>query len=250
MKTRVKTASEIVDMRRSGAILAGVLSYLMAVIKPGMSTIELDDIAVAKTIKAGAKPAFHGYQGFPANICISINDEIVHAIPGERIIRSGDVVGLDYGVNFNGMITDSAVTVLAGAEPSEETKRLLEGTNRALNRAIDQVKPGVRVGDIGAVIEAELRKSNLSIAEGLSGHGVGHELHEDPSIPNFGTFGSGQALKAGMTIAIEPIATLGRGQIYLAEDGWTYKTVDGSLSAQFEHTVLITERGVEVLTAR
>lgn len=249
MKTRVKTAEEIANIRKSGAILAAVLRQLEEIIKPGMTTQMIDDIALAETIKRNGHPAFHGYDGYPANICVSVNDEVVHTIPGPKVIREGDVVGLDYGVVYGGMITDSATTIAVG-KVSKEAQRLLDGTNRALNRAIDVIRDGVRVGDIGAVIESELGTHSLSVAEGLSGHGVGHQVHEDPSIPNFGTRGTGQVLRAGMTIAVEPIAMLGQGKIYLADDNWTYKTVDGSLAAQFEHTILITDSGAEVLTTR
>lgn len=248
MKTRVKTAEEIKAIRKSGEILAQVLDYLQKSIRAGMTTQDIDDLALAHTIKLRARPAFHGYQDYPANLCVSVNDEVVHTIPGPRIIKNGDIVGLDYGVIYDGMITDSAITVAVG-EVSRSADRLLLGTKRALDKALDVLRDGVRVGDVGAAIEAELSAHGLSPAEGLSGHGVGHQVHEDPSIPNFGVKGRGQILKAGMTVAIEPIAALGNGHIYLADDGWTYKTIDGSLAAQFEHTALITSRGAEILTA-
>ena len=249
MKTQIKTTEEISNIRRSGAILAAVLKHLEEVVRPGITTQQIDDIALAETIKRNAQPAFHGYEGFPANICVSVNDEVVHTIPSSRTIKNGDVVGLDYGVVYEGMITDSAITIAVG-EPSRQAARLIKGTSLALDQAIDTIRDGVRVGDIGAVIDDVLKSYNLSVAEGLSGHGVGHHVHEDPSIPNFGTSGTGQVLRAGMTIAVEPIATIGHGRIYLADDGWTYKTVDGSLAAQFEHTILITQDGAEVLTTR
>ncbi len=249
MKTQVKSAEEIANIRQSGAILAAVLEHLEDVVRPGMTTKQIDDIALAETIKRDGQPAFLGYDGYPANICVSVNDEVVHTIPSQRIIKNGDIVGLDYGVIYKGMITDSAITIAVG-QVSHVATRLLEGTSRALDQAIDIIKDGVRVGDIGAVIEAELKSHGLAVVEGLSGHGVGHQVHEDPSIPNFGTRGTGQVLRAGMTIAVEPIASIGQGKIYLADDGWTYKTVDGSLAAQFEHTILITGDGAEVLTAR
>lgn len=249
MKTRVKTPTEITAIRRSGEILAVVLDHLMAAIEPGMTTSQLDDLALAQTIKLGAEPAFYGYQSYPAHLCVSVNDEIVHTIPGSKIIKPGDIVGLDYGVIYDGMITDSAVTVAVG-ETTKGAQRLITGTERALDAAINVLRDGVHAGDIGFAIEAELKSHGLKPVEGLSGHGVGHHIHEDPAIPNFGTPGRGPILKAGMTVAIEPIAALGNGQAYLAEDGWTYKTSDGSWAAQFEHTVLITKGGADVLTAR
>lgn len=248
MKTQVKTEDEIIRMRKSGHILYEILNILKQSSNAGMTTKQLDEIAATELKKRSAKAAFLDYDGFPANICISINDEIVHGIPGERVIRNGDIVGLDFGVNYQGMITDSAITIPVG-EIDKNQKRLLEYTEKALYSAIDVIKDGVRVGDIGDAVDRQLRAGNLKVIKSLGGHGVGHMVHEDPIILNFGHSGTGETLREGMTIAIEPIASLGTYDAYLASDGWTYMTMDGSMSAQFEHTILITRTGAEILTS-
>lgn len=251
MKTQVKTAQEIADMRTSGRILAEILDIVVKACVPGIKTQELDDIAKRELQKREAQPAFLNYPGpvpFPATICISINDEIVHGLPSkDRTIRNGDLVGLDFGVSYNGMITDSAVTVGVG-EVSTQAKRLLRFTEQALYTAVDQMKPGIQVGDIGATIEKVFEQGDIKGIYVMCGHGVGHELHEEPIIPNYGTAGTGAHLRSGMTVAIEPIASLGAHDGYVADDGWTFRTNDGSLAAQFEHTVLITDDGAEILT--
>jgi methionyl aminopeptidase len=247
MKTQVKTPEEITNMRKSGQILGQILQIVAKATVAGITTKELDDIAASELKKRNATAAFLGYNDFPASICISINNGIVHGIPNDTVVKDGDLVGLDFGVTYNGMITDSAVTVAVG-EVGADAKRLLKYTNQALSAAIATLKDGVRVGTIGAAIENELEKGNLQVIDTLGGHGVGHVVHEDPFIANFGTAGTGEALKAGMTIALEPIASLSTHDTFLADDGWTYMTQDGSLSAQFEHTILITQDGAEILT--
>ncbi len=247
MKTQVKTPEEIINMRRSGQILGEILQIVAKATQPGVTTAQLDAIAAEELKKRQAKPAFLGYNNFPASICISINNEIVHGIPSEKIVQEGDLVGLDFGVEYNGMITDSAVTVGVG-KISPAAKNLLTYTQKALNDAISILKDGVRVGSIGAQIESTLEEGGIKVIDSLGGHGVGHVVHEDPFIANFGTKGTGEALKAGMTIALEPIASISTHDTYLADDGWTYVTQDDSLSAQFEHTILITEDGAEILT--
>ena len=251
MKTQVKTPQEIADMRTSGRILAEILDVVSKACVPGINTQELDNIARQELHKREAQPAFLDYPGpvpFPATICISINDEIVHGVPGkDRTIRNGDLVGLDFGVSYNGMITDSAVTIGVG-EISAPAKRLLRYTQQALYDAVDIMKPGIQVGDIGSTIEGVFDKGDIKGIYVMCGHGVGHELHEEPIIPNYGTAGTGAHLNAGMTVAIEPIASIGAHDGYVADDGWTFRTNDGSLAAQFEHTVLITEDGAEILT--
>lgn len=250
MKTQVKTPQEIENMRISGRILGEILKIVADATLPGVTTKQLDAIAAAELKKRNVKAAFLGYQGFPASICISVNDEIVHGIPGGRVVQDGDLVGLDFGVSYEGMITDSAVTVAVGGidKLDHNAQRLLKYTKRALDAGISVLKDGVRVGDIGAAIEEQLKAGNLKVIESLGGHGVGHVVHEDPIIMNFGTKGTGQTLKAGMTIALEPIASLSTHDAELAPDEWTYLTADGSLSAQFEHTILITQDGSEILT--
>lgn len=236
-------------MRESGRMLATVLEAVTSHVTSGMTTKEIADFA-AKELKAlGGKPAFLGYQGFPDVICISVNDEVVHGIPrSNRVLQDGDVVGYDFGVNYKGMITDSAITKIIGTPPSQSLNRLVSITEQAMYAGIDAVHAGVHTEDIGYAVEQVLRPGGFGIVQDLVGHGVGHELHEDPNIPNIGTPGKGTVLKTGMTIAIEPMATLGSHRVYVAPDGWTIRTQDGSFAAHFEHTVLITDSGAEILT--
>lgn len=247
--TRVKTRSEIAAMRESGRMLAAVLKLLKTKVVPGINTKELALIADRELGKLGGQPAFLGYQGFPDVICISLNDEVVHGIPdAKRTIAAGDIVSLDFGVIYKGMITDSAISLIAGKPKRQGDIRLVEDTAEALQIGIGSVHDRVRTGDIGSAIENFLKKHHYGIVRDLVGHGVGHQIHEDPNIPNFGRAGSGPWLSRGMTIAIEPMVTLGTDRVYIADDGWTVKTADGSRSAHFEHTVLITENGAEILT--
>lgn len=249
MVTRVKTTSEIAAMRESGRILATVLTTLRAQLQTGMSTKDLALIAAAELKTLGGQPSFLGYQDFPDVICISVNDEVVHGIPRtDKIIAAGDIVGLDFGVTYKGMITDAAVSVIAGKPKQRGHIQLLQDTENALQAGIAAVHDQVRTGDIGAAIEASLRHRPYGIVRDLVGHGVGHAVHEDPNIPNYGRAHTGPWLQQGMTIAIEPMVTLGTDQVYIADDGWTVLTTDGSRSAHFEHTVLITETGAEILT--
>lgn len=248
MMTRVKTPAEIEAMRRAGKMLATVLDYLRHQIAADMTTKDLADLARTKLEELGGEPSFLGYQGFPDVICLSVNDEVVHGIPGDRVLRNGDVVGMDFGVTVDGMVTDAAITVIVGGKADDRVKNLVRDTETALLTGIETLREGVRVGDIGAAVEAVLDKGKYGIVRDLVGHGVGHQLHEDPNIPNYGRAGRGPELKAGMTVAIEPMATLGTDDVVLAADHWTIQTRDGSLSAHFEHTILITEDGYEILT--
>ncbi len=248
MFTRVKTAQEIEDMRVSGKMLAQVLQSLRSQVVVGISTKELNDIAARELKTLGGKPAFLGYGGFPEVICISVNEEVVHGIPRkEMIIKNGDIVSLDFGVNYNGMITDSAISVICGNAP-KPVRDLVRYTEASMYAGIDAVHNGCHTGDIGNAVEKALRKHNYGIVRDLVGHGVGHEVHEDPNIPNYGRKGSGPKLVSGMTIAIEPMATLGGEAVIVDADEWTVRTVDGSLAAHFEHTVLVTDDGFDILT--
>lgn len=250
MQTRVKTKSEIAALRESGRMLATVLQALRPQVVSGVTTKELADFAAAELRGMGAEAPFLGYQGFPDVICISVNDEVVHGIPSAvKVLQKGDIVGLDFGVKYRGMITDSAISVFVSKPRSAAEKRLVAVTEQAMYAGIDTVKDNVRVGDIGSAVESVLQSAKLGIVRDLVGHGVGHELHESPDIPNYGRPNTGPWLQAGMTIAIEPMATLGGDAVYLADDNWTILTYDGSRSAHFEHTVLITEDGAEILTA-
>jgi len=251
MMTKIKTPSELAAMREAGGMLAQVLELLERELQPGQSTQDLADLAAKELEKLGGQPSFKGYQGFPDVICISVNDEVVHGIPNrERIIQDGDIVSLDFGVTLRGMITDSAITVIAGRPKQKGHIELVKNTAEALNIGIAQLHDQVRTGDIGAAIERFLTSKRYGIVRDLVGHGVGHELHEDPNIPNYGRPNTGPWLQAGMTIAIEPMVTLGTDHVYLMPDGWTIKTADGSMAAHFEHTILITEDGAEILTRR
>lgn len=249
MYTKVKTLAEIEAMRESGRMLALVLAKLREIIEPGQTTKYLDEVATKELRALGGEPAFLGYQGYPAVICISVNDEVVHGIPSaQRMLRDGDIVGLDFGVKYNGMITDSAISVIVGKPQSREHEILLQKTEESLRAGIKQVKAGVRIGDIAAAVQSVLEPAGYGIVRDLVGHGVGHLVHEDPNIPNYGNKGTGDRLQAGMTIAIEPMATLGGYGVTIDRDGWTIRTADHSLAAHFEHTILVTETGSEVLT--
>lgn len=252
MVTRVKTRAETAAMRESGRMLATVLELLKQRLEPGMSTKDLALIAAAELEKLGGRPSFLGYHGFPDVICISINDEVVHGIPqAGRIIEDGDIVGLDFGVTYKGMITDSAISLIAGKPKTQGHIRLVEDTKQAMEAGIAAVHDQVRTGDIGAAVEGSLTKlkgRRYGIVRDLVGHGVGHDLHEDPNIPNYGRPNTGPWLKKGMTIAIEPMVTLGSERVVVAHDGWTILTADHSRSAHFEHSVLVTQTGAEILT--
>lgn len=248
MFTKIKSTQEILDIRVSGKMLADVLATLKRRVEIGMTTKELANIAKDELRSLGGEPAFLGYSGFPDVICISRNDEVVHGIPGKEVIEDGDLLSLDFGVTYKGMITDAAITVLVG-ETSGVKRKLLRGTEEALHAGISVVKDGVKTGTIGAAIEKVMTQYGFGIVRDLVGHGVGHNVHEEPDIPNYGVKGTGRGLLAGMTIAIEPMSTLGSERVVLEADGWTIKTYDASLSAHFEHTVLITQDGAEVITA-
>lgn len=251
MYTQVKSDQEIQSMRTSGQMLAHVLGLLEERAEAGMSTKDLADIAAKELKSLGGKPVFLGYEGavpFPDVICISLNDEVVHGIPRrDSVLRPGDIVSIDFGVSFEGMITDAARSFVLG-DAKQQTKKLIADTEKAMYAGIEVLRDGVRVGDISSAIQKVLVQGQYGIVRDLVGHGVGHNLHEDPDIPNYGFAGSGPVLRAGMTVAIEPMATLGTHAVTVDEDGWTIRTADGSLSAHFENTVLITDRGYEILT--
>lgn len=247
MMTKVKTQAELKAMRESGRMLGTVLNVVRDSITPGITTKELDGIAAKELSKLGGKPAFLGYYGYPAVICISVNDEVVHGIPGPMAVKSGDVVSFDFGVDYGGMITDAARTVIVG-EHNKAKDKLVDGTLESLDAGIAVLHDGIHVGDLSSAIQSVLDGYGLGIVRDLVGHGVGHKLHEDPNIPNYGKSGVGPVLRSGMTIAIEPMATLGSFKVYTASDGWTVATRDGSLAAHFEDTVLITDTGAEILT--
>lgn len=251
MYTRIKTDKEIEYMRTAGGILAATLRLLASKLEPGMSTKDLADIARREMKSLGGEPAFLNYPGptpFPDVICISVNDEVVHGIPSrKRILQSGDLVSLDLGVHVNGLITDGAITVACGDSTAKHDE-FLAHTRKALEAGLKVLKNGTVVGDVSYAIQKALDRYNYGIVRDLVGHGVGHAVHEEPNIPNFGQRGTGPKLVTGMTLAIEPMATLGKYDVFTDDDGWTMKTSDGSLAAHFEHTVLMTDKGNEILT--
>ena len=244
----VKSADEIAAMRRAGGVVASVLKTLANEIRAGMTTQQLDDITVRELAKYGASSSFKGYRGFPANLCVSINDEIVHGIPGDRLIGEGDVVSLDFGAIVGGFHGDAAITVGVG-NISPEAKQLLETTRGALEASIAVARPGAHLSDISAAIQHYAESRGFSVVREYTGHGIGREMHEDPQIPNFGPPGLGPVLRKGMTLAIEPMVNIGGWKTRVRNDNWTVVTDDGSLSAHFEKTIAITDGEAEVLTA-
>ncbi len=250
--TRIKTEQEIETMRRAGKILAGIVDKAQAKVSPGISTKELADFMSQEAKKSGATPALLGFLGYPETACISVNDEVVHGLPSaKKILKEGDLVSLDFTIKYHGLIVDTCKTLYVGnsAKMPGDIKRLLDGTRLALEAGISAIKGPVKVGDIASAIQTVLNEHQLGVVKDLVGHGLGDEVHEDPNIPNYGHKGTGPLLKPGMTIAIEPMAVLGDWRVNILDDGWTVVTRDGSLSAHFEHTVLITSTGSEVLTA-
>jgi methionyl aminopeptidase len=251
----IKTKEDIEKLREGGKRHAEILKILKAMVKPGISTKDLDDTAFKLIKEGGDTPSFLNYKprgakrAFPASICVSVNDEVVHGIPNEneKILKEGDIVSIDLGLVHKGMITDAAITVPVG-NISPELTQLLDVTEKALMAGIRAAKGGNTVGDIGVAIERMAIPHNYGVIEELAGHGVGYAVHEDPFVPNFGEAGQGQVLKPGMVIAIEPMFNLGSRHVVLSDDGYTYLTEDGKPSAHFEHTILITKSGAEVLT--
>lgn len=239
-------------MREAGRMLATVLEKVKSEMTAGMSTKDLADIAAGEIKRLGGQPAFLNHDGFTDVLCTSVNEQIVHGLPNKKkIIKKGDVIGLDFGVSYKGLIVDGAITAVVGDEyPSADVKRLIEGTERSLMAGIDAIKgDGTRVGDISAAVQKVLEQYKLGIIRDLVGHAVGDEIHEEPNIPNYGVAGTGPVLPAGATIAIEPMASLGDWQLQTSTDGWTIEMTDGSLGAHFEHTIVITEKGAEILTS-
>jgi methionyl aminopeptidase len=248
MFTRIKTAQEIANMRQSGRMLADILKKVKNMVQPGVTGLDISALCKKELKVFGATAPFLGYLGYPDVICVSPNDAIVHGIPNARAFKDGDLIGFDFGVSYRTMITDSAFSMVVGTS-SKTQKKLLKETERSLYAGIEQIRNGVRVGDIAAAVQKVLDAGGYGIVRDMVGHGVGHQVHEDPNIPNYGIAGTGATLKTGMTVAIEPMATLGDWHVKMDADGWTIRTADGSLAAHFEHTVLITDEGYEILTA-
>ncbi len=243
----LKSQREIELLKVAGHIVWLTHQYLKPFIKEGITTKELDKLAEDFIRSQGATPSFKGYEGFPATICASINDEVVHGIPGKRKLRNGDIITLDIGACYKGYHGDSAWTYPVG-EISDDLKELLENTEKALFIGLEQVKPGNRIGDIGAEIEKFAKAHNLGVVEELVGHGVGTCVHEDPNVPNYGEHGTGPLIKEGMVIAVEPMLNMGSKDICILDNDWTIVTEDGMPSAHFEHTVAVTKDGYQILT--
>lgn len=239
---------ELAVLRQCGRALAAALAETAAAIQPGVTTAELNEVAEAALRRRGAKPSFLGFQGYPTALCTSINDQVVHGIPSSTVrLRDGDIIGLDLGAIMDGIYTDHALTVPVG-QVSPAATTLIGRTAAALAAAIAAVAPGKTVGDIGAAVRSAIEPYGYGIIRQLTGHGVGRAVHEDPQIPNWGQAGSGPGLVPGMVLAIEPMVTLGGWQVQTLDDGWTVVTADGSLAAHFEHTVLVTNGGAEIIT--
>jgi methionyl aminopeptidase len=244
----IKSPREIEQLKRSNAIVAEVFEKLKGMIQPGITTKELDQIAEEYILSKGGRPAFKGYRGFPATLCISINEEVVHGIPGQRRLKEGDIVSLDVGVNFVGYFGDSAITLPVG-DVDPEGKRLLEVTKAALSIGIEKAKIGNRLFDISYAIQRWVESHGFSVVRDFVGHGIGKELHEEPQIPNFGAPHQGPRLEKGMVFALEPMVNEGTYEVRVLSDGWTVVTADGKRSAHFEHTITITDDGAEILSS-
>lgn len=248
-----RSENEIKKLRQAGSILAVILNDAAKKAVAGVSTYELDKFAEETILKSGARPSFKGYRPwgvsspYPSSLCASINDAVVHGLPSDYKLKDGDVISLDLGMEWQGLFVDAAVTVSVG-QPLPEVKRFLEISKKSLEIGIEQASLGNHIGDIGAVIQEYVEKAGFSIIRELVGHGVGESVHEPPQIPNFGRAGSGPLILEGMVLAIEPMIAMGHHEVYLEKDGWSWKTKDKSLAAHFEHTILVTKDGPEILT--
>jgi methionyl aminopeptidase len=248
MAIMIKTMAEIEKMRHAGILLRQVHDTIAPLVVPGASTMDLEEVACRKIAQLGATPAFKGYHGFPAALCTSLNHQVVHGIPNERVIlKDGDILSIDCGVVFEGFYSDAAVTYPIG-KTSERTRKLLDVTKASLELAIKAAVVGGRLGDISAAVQEHCEAQGFGVVREFVGHGIGKAMHEDPQVPNYGTRGKGPRLKAGMVLAIEPMINAGGPEVKVLKDGWTAVTLDGSYSAHFEHTVAITKDGPYVLT--
>lgn len=243
----IKSAQEIALMRKAGRVLAAVIEALSQEVRPGITTGELDSVAARELKKRGAIASFKGYRGFPASICTSVNEEVVHGIPGGRVLKAGDIISLDAGALVNGFHADAAVTLGVGTI-SEDAQKLIEATKGALEAGIAAARNGARLGDVSAAIQDFAESRNFAVVKEYVGHGIGRNLHEDPQVPNFGIAGEGILLKRGMTLALEPMLNAGVWRTRLSDNKWTVFTADGKLSAHFEHTIAITDTAPEILT--
>src|SRR5438034_1337101 len=246
----LKSPQEIERMRRAGRVVAGTIEAVLAAVRPGAATRDLDAVAEKVIRDRGAVPSFKGYRGFPASICVSVNEQVVHGIPGDRRLADGDVLSLDFGAIWEGYHADSAMTVFVGEPPSAEAEKLVRVTEDALEAGVSQVRAGKRLSDIGHAVQQVVEGAGFSVVREYVGHGIGRSLHEEPQIPNYGDPGRGPVMKPGLVVAVEPMVNGGDWRTRVLADRWTVVTADGSLSAHFEHTIAVTDQGVDVLTAR
>ena len=245
----LKSSQEIEKMRRAGRVVREVLELVRSHVKPGATTLDLEQVAEKRIAELGARPAFKGYHGFPCVLCTSVNSEVVHGIPSpKRVLKEGDIVSVDCGAIIDGFFGDAAITVPVGEKIHPDTARLLRVTEASLHSAIAAVKPGATLGDIGAAVQGVVEAEGFSVVRDFVGHGIGSHMHEDPQVPNFGEAGRGMKLRPGVVIAIEPMVNAGKPDVRVLKDGWTAVTDDGSMSAHFEHTVAVTATGATVLT--
>ena len=245
----IKTNEEIELLRIAGQIVGDTHNYLKQFIKPGITTKELDKLAYAYIISRDATPSFLNYEGYPASICTSVNEEVVHGIPSDRVLQDGDIISIDIGACYKGYHGDSAWSYPVG-NISEEKKYLLEHTEKSLYEGLSVIKPGMKIGDIGYAVEKYALDHKLGVVKELVGHGIGKHLHESPDVPNYGKKNTGMTLRKGMVIAVEPMLNLGTADIYILDDDWTIITADDKPSAHFEHTIVVTKDGYEILTKR
>jgi methionyl aminopeptidase len=245
----LKSIKEIEKMRQAGRVVRETLELVRSQVKPGATTLDLELAAAARISELGAKPAFKGYHGYPCVLCTSVNHEVVHGIPSaKRVLKEGDIVSVDCGAFVEGYCGDSAITVAVGEKIDPDTARLIRVTEASLQAAIKVVRPGATLGDVGAAVQGVVEAEGFSVVRDFVGHGIGVHMHEDPQVPNYGEAGRGMKLRAGMVIAIEPMVNAGKPDVQVLADGWTAITVDGSMSAHFEHTVAVTATGARVLT--
>lgn len=236
-------------MRRAGGVVRQVLDHVRSLVRPGATTLDLENAAEAKLAELGSKAAFKGYHGYPCVLCTSVNQEVVHGIPSKsRVLREGDIVSIDCGAIVDGYYGDAAITVPVGEKIDDRTLKLLKATEASLAAAIETVKPGATLGDIGAAVQELVEAEGFSVVRDFVGHGIGTRMHEDPQVPNYGQRGRGMKLREGMVIAIEPMVNAGKPGVEVLKDGWTAVTEDGSMSAHFEHTVAVTATGAMILT--
>jgi methionyl aminopeptidase len=242
-----KSPSELETMHRAGLVVWDVLDSLRRMVKPGMTTMELDQFAERRAVEQEARPAFKNYRGYPASLCTSVNDQVVHGIPSGRTLREGEIVSLDFGVELGGYYADAALTVPVGAI-RPELEKLLDVTRASLDQAIEKVRPGHRLGEVSSAVQQWVERNGFSIVREFVGHGIGTRMHEEPNVPNYGDPGKGPKLQEGMVFAIEPMVNAGKADVRVLDDRWTAVTTDGSYSAHFEHTVAVTAAGPWILT--